>query len=182
MRKRIPRYLKKTYKFKIEVPTTVSEALELDKKNGDTHWADVIAGDINNVKVTFDVLTDGHNSPIGHQFVKCHMIFDVKMEDFHRKTQYVAGRHMKNTPPKITYVSVMSREKVCLALTFSTMNCLQVKAADIMNAYVTDSITEKILTVLVLEFGADTRKRTIIVRALYRLNSCGDAFRNHLAD
>ena len=32
MRKRKPRYLKKTHKFRIEVPTTVAEALELDKK------------------------------------------------------------------------------------------------------------------------------------------------------
>ena len=37
VRKRTPRYLKKTHKFSIEVPTTVDEAIELDEKNGDTH-------------------------------------------------------------------------------------------------------------------------------------------------
>ena len=93
--KRNPRYMKKTNKFGIEVPTTVAEALELDKKNGDTHWADGISSDMNNVRVAFDVLPDGQNAPIGHQFVKCHMIFDVKMEDFRRNSRYVDGGHMK---------------------------------------------------------------------------------------
>ena len=77
--------MKKTHKFGIEVTTTVSEAIELDKKNGDTHWSDGISSEMNNVKVAFDVLHDGQNAPIGHKFVKCHMIFDVKMEDFHQK-------------------------------------------------------------------------------------------------
>ena len=74
--------MKKTHKFKIEVPTTVAKALELDKKNGDTHRDDGIASEMNNVRVAFDFLPDGQNAPIGHQFVKCHMIFDLKMEDF----------------------------------------------------------------------------------------------------
>ena len=63
----------------------MAKALELDKKNGDTHWTDSIVSDMNNVKVAFYVLPDGYNAPIGHQFVKCRMIFDVKMEDFRRK-------------------------------------------------------------------------------------------------
>jgi hypothetical protein len=36
VRKRNPRYLKRTHKFGIELPKTVKEALELDKKNGNT--------------------------------------------------------------------------------------------------------------------------------------------------
>ena len=67
------------------MPTTVAKALELDNKNGDTHWDDIIANEINTVRVAFDFLPYGQNAPIGHQFVKCHIIFDVKMEDFHRK-------------------------------------------------------------------------------------------------
>ena len=59
VRKRNPRYLKKTYKFGIEVLTTVVETLELDKKNSDTHWAGVTASEMNNVRVVFDVLPDG---------------------------------------------------------------------------------------------------------------------------
>ena len=35
--------MKKTHKFGIEMPKTVKEAAELDKKNGDTKWMDTIA-------------------------------------------------------------------------------------------------------------------------------------------
>ena len=94
VRKRNPRYLKKTHKFGIEVPTTMAEAHKLEKKNVDTHWADMIASEMNNLRFAFDVLPDGQNAPIGNQFVKCHMIFDLNMEDFRRKTQYVAGGHI----------------------------------------------------------------------------------------
>jgi hypothetical protein len=37
------RYLKRTTKFVIELPKTVQQALELDRKNGNTLWADAIA-------------------------------------------------------------------------------------------------------------------------------------------
>ena len=80
-----PEISEKTHKFVIEVLTTVAEALEIDKKNGDTHWSDGLASEMNIRIVYFDVLPDGQNAPIGNQFVKCHIIFVVKMEDFHQK-------------------------------------------------------------------------------------------------
>ena len=54
VRKRNPRYLNKTHMFGIEVPTIVSESLELCKKH-----ADGIASDMNNMNVAFDDLPDG---------------------------------------------------------------------------------------------------------------------------
>ena len=52
---------------------------------------------------------------------------------------------MTNARPKITYARVISRETVRLALTIAALNGLQVKAADIMNLYVTYPITKKYL-------------------------------------
>ena len=43
---------------------------------------------------------------IGFQEIKCHMIFDVKM-DFTRKARFVAGGHTTETPAGITYSSVV---------------------------------------------------------------------------
>jgi len=37
MKKRIPRYLKQKHNFGIEIPTSVKDALEIDKKNGNTY-------------------------------------------------------------------------------------------------------------------------------------------------
>ena len=47
---------------------------------------DAIAKEMTNVRVVFDVLKDGDCAPIGHKQINCHLIFDVKMEDFRRNT------------------------------------------------------------------------------------------------
>jgi len=87
---------------------------------------------------------------------------------------------MTDAPAAITYASVVSRESVRLALMIAALNALEVKCGDVMNAYITAPITEKVWTVLGPEFGADQGKRAIIVRALYGLKSAGAAFRAHL--
>ena len=91
-------------------------------------------------------------------------------------------RKYENGPTTIAYASLVSRKTFRFALIFSVLNILQVKAADIMNAYFTASITENIWTVLGPDFGADAQKKAIVVRALYVLNSSGSAFCNHLSD
>ncbi len=81
--KRSSRYLKRTHKFGIKVPKTVKEALALDRKNGNTLWADGIAKEmVTEVRKAFDILPDGATAPVGYQKIPCHMVFDVKMEDF----------------------------------------------------------------------------------------------------
>ncbi len=82
VRKQTTRYLKWTHKFGIEVPKNVKEALDLDCKNGNTLWADAIAKEMKEVCITFNILPDGHSAQIGYQKIPCHMIFDIKMEDF----------------------------------------------------------------------------------------------------
>ena len=64
----------------------------------------------------------------------------------------------------------------------AALNDLEVKTTDIMNAYLTAPVTEKIWTWLGPEFGSDAGKKALVVRALYGLKSAGAAFRNHLAD
>jgi hypothetical protein len=66
VRKPTTRYLKQTHKFGIGVPKTVKEALDLDRKNGNTLWADVIAKEIKEVCIAFNILPDGHSTPIGY--------------------------------------------------------------------------------------------------------------------
>jgi hypothetical protein len=83
--KRTTRYLKRIHKFGIEVPKSVKEALALDLKNGNTLWADAIAKEMKEVWIAFNILPDGRSAPIGYQKIPCHMIFDVKMEDFQQK-------------------------------------------------------------------------------------------------
>jgi hypothetical protein len=63
VRKPNPRYLKRTHKFGIELPKTIKEALELDKKNGNTFWADTIAKEMKDVRAAFKILLGGQSAP-----------------------------------------------------------------------------------------------------------------------
>jgi hypothetical protein len=184
VKKRSTRFLKKTHKFGIEVPRSVAEAYALDKKNGNTLWADLIAKakEMKNVWIAFKILANGDKVPIGFQRMRCHMIFDIKMEDLHWKSQLVGGGHNMTDALATTIIaSVVSRETVRIALTLAGLNNLQVKVSDIENAYITAPCTEKIRTVLGPEFGS-AGKSAIVVRALYGLKSAGASLHNHLAD
>ncbi len=88
---------------------------------------------------------------------------------------------MTKVPVTITYVSVVFRETVCIALLMAALNDLNVMVGDVLNAYITAPITEKVWTVLGPEFDIDDGKSAIIVRALYGLKSTGAAFCVHLA-
>ena len=65
------------------------------------------------------------------------MIFDIKLDGFRRKARLVAGGHMVETPPIMTYASVVSRDTVRIALTIAALNDLQVKASDVQNDFFT---------------------------------------------
>ena len=134
VQKRISRYLKHSHKFGIEIPTSVKDAFELDKKNGNTYWADAIASEMKIVRAAFKILLDGTSAPNGYQKISCHMIFDVKMEDFCWKARLVAWGHKTKAPPTITYASVVSRETARLALTIAALNDLEVKIGDVLNS------------------------------------------------
>jgi len=89
---------------------------------------------------------------------------------------------MTKAPDVMTYASVVLRKTVHITLTIAALNGLQVKAANIMNAYITAPLEEKIWTVLGPEFGSNPGKKAVIIRALYGLKFSGADFRRHLAD
>jgi hypothetical protein len=172
VRKCNPRYLKWTHKFGIELPKTVKEALDLDKENGNSFWADTIAMEMKEICVAFKILVDRQSAPIGYQKIPCQMIFDITMEDFLCKARLVVDSgHMTKAPA--------TRETIRIALLMAALNDLNVKVGDDLNAYITAPITKKVWTVLGPEFGIDAGKSAIIVRALYGLKSASAAFRVH---
>ena len=91
------------------------------------------------------------------------------------------GGNKTKAPPAITYASVVSRETMHLALTIAALNELEGKIGDVLNAYITVPITEKVWTILGPEFRPDAGKSALMVRALYGLKSAGAAFCAHLA-
>ncbi|KAI2490354.1 Reverse transcriptase (RNA-dependent DNA polymerase) [Fragilaria crotonensis] len=158
-------------KFGIEVPKTWDDCVRLDAENGNTLWQDAVRKEMSKVRVAFQVLDDGDSVPPTFQEIRCHLVFDVKMENFQRKARLVAGGHTTETPASITYAGVVSRESVRIALTLAALNDLEVKTADIENAYLTAPVGAKIWCRLGPEFGNDSGKKALIVRALYGLKS-----------
>jgi hypothetical protein len=53
VKKRKMSYLKKNMKFEIEVPTSVDHALNINKCNGNTLWADAIVKEMKDVHIAF---------------------------------------------------------------------------------------------------------------------------------
>ena len=54
------------------------EAYALDKKNGNTLWADSITKEMKNLRIAFKILANGDKVSIGFHHMQCHMIFDIK--------------------------------------------------------------------------------------------------------
>ena len=175
-------YYKTTHKFGIELPKTIQQALDIDKCTGSTYWYDAIQKEMCNVKVAFNILNEGENVPVGYQFVKCHMVIEVKMGTLQRKACLVAGRHMTDPPASQTFASVVSRESVRIGLLLAALNSLNVLTGDLQNAYLNTPCEEKVWTICGPEFAPEYQgSKTLLCRALYGLKSAGASFHNHLA-
>ena len=116
---------------------------------------------------------------IGYTEIRCHMIFDVKM-DFTRKARFVAGGHLTDAPSSVTYSSVVSRDSVQLAFLIAKLNGLDVMACDVGNAYLHAPCREKVWFKGGIETGEDMGKVLVITRALYGLKSSGASWRSTL--
>jgi len=92
--------------------------LQINYETGMDYWRRAIEKEMKNVQIAFqrwnaDGSGPGPSSLQGYQEIKCHMIFDIKMDgDFTRKARLVAGSHTTETPTSLTYSSVVSRESV----------------------------------------------------------------------
>ena len=137
------RMRKNNMKFGIQIPTTVKEALALDRENGNNYWEEAIKKEYDEVSVAFKLLKDNQQVPPTYQEITCHLIFEVKF-DLRRKARYVAGGHLTETPTHMTYSSVVSRESVCIAFLVAALNNLDVWAVDIQNAYLNAETEERV--------------------------------------
>jgi len=164
------------------MPKTIERALQIDEETGTTFWRDAIRKEMANNAKAFKVLAPDASAPVGHTFIKCHMVFDIKQGTLQRKARFVASGNMAEAPPSITYASVVSRELVRIAFLIAALNDLDIEAADISNAYLNAPPREKIYIKCGPEFGPKLQGRyAIIVRALYGLKSLGASWRAFLA-
>ena len=95
------------------------------------------------------------SAPIGQQIVPCHIVVDIKMQDFRQNAKLVTGLNIAKSLDSITYTSIVSRETDRISLMITTLNDVEVKLADILNAYVQAPVIDNVWTTLILEFGKD---------------------------
>ena len=76
------------------MPKPVEEALALDKENGNEQWLKAIQKKMSTVKVAIKILDEDETQPIGSQYMRCHIMFSIKMEESSQKACLVTGDHM----------------------------------------------------------------------------------------
>jgi hypothetical protein len=80
--------------------------------------------------VVFEVQPEGTTFVPGYKQITGHVVWDVKM-DFTRKAMHVAGGHYTDPNKALTYLSVVSRESVRIALLVAALNDLGICLTDI---------------------------------------------------
>ena len=110
-----------------------------------------------NVRPAFEAYEGNKEDvPPRYQQIKCHMIFDIKIgNNFSRKARLVGGGHTTTSPYSITFLLLVSRDSVRIALTIAALNKLDIMACDMQNAYLTALCREKIWTFAGPEFGEE---------------------------
>jgi len=169
-----------SHKYRIEVPTSIAHAYQIDAKNGDNFWHKAIEKEMHNIGIAFEILEPGTNVPVGWTPVTGHIIFDVKM-DFTCKARWVLDGRKTADPDCSTYAGVVTRESVYISLTYAVLNGVDVFAADIRNAYLQAPLLQKDYITCGPEFGLEhVGKKALIQQALYGGKSAGRDFRNQL--
>ena len=163
---------------RLRIPHTVKEAIDIDKENGDTLWWDAILQEMKILRLAFESYEGNKEDlPPGYQQIKCYMIFDIKIgKKLRRNARLVGGGHITTAPSSITFLSVVSRDSVRIALTIAALNELDILAWDIHKAYLTALCREKIWTFAGPEFGEEEGTLILVKMALYGLKPSGAAF------
>ena len=86
---------KPVYMFGVLVPHNYHQALEIDRANGKTRWADTTALELAQIDEyeTFINKGAGHNPGPGWKRISVHLVYAVK-HDGRYKTQLVADGHL----------------------------------------------------------------------------------------
>ena len=162
-----------THKFGVEIPKSKVHSENLDKGNKNSLWSGVLSKEMFNVVLVFEIVEDSQSTSVGWSKATGYLIWNVEI-DGTRRARWVLDGHMTQDSEHSTYAGVVSREIVRIALTYTTLNDIDVNAADIRNAYIQAPTSEKHYITCGPEFGLENvGKRALIYRALYSGKSSG---------
>ena len=67
---------------------------------------------------------------IGHQDIKCHIIFDIPM-DFQLKAIFLDVGHMTEAPNSIMYFSMVSHDIICIGFVLASLHSVDITDIDL---------------------------------------------------
>ena len=172
------------YKFGIQVPKGIKNAINLDKKNGNNLWEKAIKTELKQLTdyETFIVLDLGEDIPKGYQKIPYHIVFDVKY-DLRHKARLVAGGNWTVNDKEDIYSGVVRMDTVRIGFFVGELYGLSCCACDIGNAFLYGKTKEKVYITAGPEFGATLcGKNLIINKSLYGLKTSAARFHEHLAE
>ena len=79
--------------------------------------------------------------------------------DFTQKARWVKDSHRIADPLGTNYARVVSRDSVRIVFTLAAMNCLDICTADIQNAYIQATTSEKHYMICGPELGSIKKRR-----------------------
>ena len=165
------------------IPKSYKEALEFDKENNNTKWADATRDEMDCIKEQ-QVFTKGPrakwdpqhkrilNAPPNHQKIMVNLIFAVKYNGRH-KARLVADGSLTPEPAENIYSGVVSLRPLRLVIFLGELNNLELWGPDIGNAYLEAHTQEKLFIMGGAEFEELQGFILIFNKALYGLKSSG---------
>ncbi len=183
------------YMHGILVPRNHTQAMQLDKENGNNNWREAEKKEIAQQQEynTYRDIGKGAKPPPGYQFAPLHFVYAISLKNFVQddgnkqgilryKARLVGGGHVTETPVDGTYSSVITLRGVRIVIFLAELNDMQIWATDVGNAYLEARTREKIYTCAGPEFG-DLQGHTLLVEAaLYGLKSSGLRWHERFAD
>jgi hypothetical protein len=124
------------YKFDIQVPKGIKNAIDLDKKNENQLSQESIKTELKQLTdyQTFIVLDSGEDIPTGYQKIPYHMVFDVKC-DLRHKARLVAGGNWTINDKENIYSGVVRMDTVRIEFFLGELYGLSCCACEIGNAF-----------------------------------------------
>ena len=160
------------FKYGFEVPRDYKHAVWLDKRNGNTKWAEATQLEMTQLDDYSTFKDVGKVIPDGYKKIRVHLVYDVKHDGRH-KARLVADGHLTDIPLESVYSGVVSLRGIRLLTFISELNSLDLWATDIGNAYLEANTKEKVCILAGPEFGNREGHILVIHKALYGLRTSG---------
>ncbi len=131
------KYWSQTHKYGVRVAKSIKEAMEIDKRNGNTLWMDAVKLEMKNVRVAFEEYDRDPSMLIGNTQITGHIVIDVKLGETSGERHDIVqmGTRRRHQHPFTYSTVVVSRDSVRILLLIAALNGLDVLGADVQNRF-----------------------------------------------